>query len=82
MIGAVTGLSVAVAVATISVWQLAILLGWIAGTGTIVSWVWMEIAPLDAKTTAAVSTRVDASRRISRTVLLGASLGSLIAVIA
>ena len=78
--GAVAGLTVGALVSTVAIWQLAVVTGWIAGTATILCWVWLTIAELDAKGTAAIATRVDASREISRVLLLSASVVSLLAV--
>jgi len=82
MVGAVVGVVAGIASSPIAMWQLALLVGWIAGTATILVWIWLEIAELDAVDTAAVATREDASREISRLLLLGASVISLVAVVA
>jgi uncharacterized membrane protein len=78
--GAAAGL--AAGIITPAMWQLAILVGWIVGTAVILIWIWAEIGGLDAARTAAVATREDASREISRLLLLGASVVSLAAVVA
>lgn len=81
-IGAIAGLVAGALVKVFSVWQLAVLVGWIVTTGTILGWVWAEVAGLDAAGTAAFATRHDASRDASRFVLLAASIVSLLAVFA
>jgi len=81
-VGASTGLAAGLAASIVAMWQLAILVGWIVGTATILVWVWAEIGWLDAARTAAIATAEDTSREISRAVLLGASVVSLVAVVA
>jgi uncharacterized membrane protein len=81
-VGASAGLAAGLAASIVAMWQLAILIGWIVGTATILIWLWFEIGWLDAADTAAVATSQDASREISRIVLLGASVVSLVAVVA
>lgn len=81
-IGAVAGIVAGAIVAYLSVWQLAVLLGWIVAAGTVLTWVWLEIAGRNAHGTEAVATRADASRGVSRSILLIASLVSLLAVFA
>ncbi len=82
IVGAATGIVAGLAAAAASMWQLALLVGWIVGTVTILIWVWLEIVGLDAKATADIATPEDASREISRVILLGASVVSLVAVVA
>jgi uncharacterized membrane protein len=81
-VGAVAGVAAGLVTSAATMWQLAVLVGWIVGTVTILIWVWAEIVNLDATQTAAVATREDTGREISRLVLLGASVVSLVAVVA
>lgn len=81
-VGAGAGIVAGVAASAVTIWQLSILIGWIVGTATILIWVWSEIGRLDSAGTAAIATSEDTSREISRLVLLGASVVSLVAVVA
>lgn len=81
-IGAIAGLVAGAIVKVFSVWQFAVLVGWIVTTGTILCWVWLDIGGLDAAGTAAFATRNDTSRDASRFVLLAACVVSLLAVFA
>ena len=75
------GLVVATVVATISVWQLAVLCGWCAGAITFCGWVWHALAGADAAGTEDHATREDSSRVASRTLLLTAAAASLVGVL-
>jgi uncharacterized membrane protein len=68
--------------ATVTVWQLAVLSGWIVAATALLVWVWLEIGRLDADTTARVATREDDSRAAARGVLVASSVLSLVAIIA
>ncbi len=76
------GLAVGGGVGAVSVWQLAVLCGWIAVTASFLIWAWIDIGPLDGPATAAVATREDNSRASTRLLLLTASVVSLPGAIA
>ncbi len=77
LVGAVT----AVVVAAFTIWQLAILVGWLVTASAALVWIWREVGGLDADGTARVSTREDDSRAAARLTTLSAcvvSLGSVV----
>jgi uncharacterized membrane protein len=78
---AATGLLVAAVVAFITVWQLALLVGWIMTATVLVVATWAELGRLDPVVTAQVATREDDSRAASRVVLVAASVISLGAIV-
>ena len=61
-------------------WLMAALGGWDVGAVVYVVWIWLAVFSLDAKATKTLATREDASRGAIDSVLLGASLVSLLAV--
>jgi uncharacterized membrane protein len=61
-------------------WSLAPLLGWDTAALVYISWVWGQIWNMNGQTTAAHALREDPSRSVADTILLIASLASLIAV--
>lgn len=65
-----------------TVWQLAVLIGWIVAAAVLLWWIWREIWRLDAAATARVATREDDSRAAARVMLVAASLVSLAAIVA
>jgi uncharacterized membrane protein len=79
---AMVGAAVAAIVATSSVWELAVLAGWVAATAVLLAWLWLTIAGCDGPGTAAVAMREDDSRTVARVLLLSASAFSLLAVAA
>lgn len=78
---AAVGVLIGGAAATVTVWQQAVLLGWIATTLLLLGWIWIEIGRLDAGATRAVASREDASRTASRTIIVLACVASLGAVV-
>jgi uncharacterized membrane protein len=64
-----------------TVWQLALLLGWVATTLVLLAWIWREVGRLGAEQTRAVASREDASRTASRVVIVLSSVASLAAVV-
>lgn len=78
---AAVGLSVAAIVAFATVWQLALLAGWIVTATVLVVATWRELGRLDPTVTAQVATREDDSRAASRVVLVAASVVSLGAIV-
>lgn len=78
---AVAGVVVGAVSAALTVWQQAVLFGWIATTLLLLAWIWLEIGRLDADATRAVASREDASRTASRVVIVLASVASLGAVV-
>ena len=77
---AVIGLVAGMIVAPFSPWQLALLIGWIGLTGSLLAWIWVEIASCDAATTQARSTAEDDSRVTAIVVMVTASVISLVGV--
>ncbi len=65
-----------------TVWQLAVLVGWVVMASVLLVSVWLEIGHLDAVMTARVATREDDSRAAARAVLVAASVLSLGAIVA
>lgn len=78
---AAAGVVVGGVAAVVTVWQQAVLLGWIATTLLLLAWIWLEVGRLDADATRAVASREDASRTASRTVIVLACVASLGAVV-
>jgi uncharacterized membrane protein len=78
---ALLGSAVAAVVALTTVWQLALLAGWIATASVMVVATWAELGHLDPMVTAQVATREDDSRAASRVVLVAASVVSLGAIV-
>ena len=62
-------------------WQASVLLGWDTAALVYMTGVWADIRGTDSKSTAEISTREDNSRAIADLLLIGASLGSLAAVL-
>jgi uncharacterized membrane protein len=81
MVCAVAGLVAAALTAVLGVWELAVLAGWVVMAVSLLVWIWLEIARLDAVTTARVATREDDSRAASRAILVGSSVVSLAAIV-
>jgi uncharacterized membrane protein len=61
-------------------WQVAVSIGWCAFTLVILVWVWSTIGWMDAGSTAKHARSEDFSHATADLVLLGASVGSLVAV--
>jgi uncharacterized membrane protein len=62
-------------------WSVAVLVGWDALTLVFLSWVWTTIFWKDDKGTAQLALAEDDSRATADTVILGASIASLVAII-
>lgn len=75
-IGVVAGL----VASPFSPWQLSLLIGWIALTGTLLAWIWIENLGCDAADTQARSTVEDNSRLTAVAVMVTASVISLVGV--
>ena len=78
---AVAGLATAAAGAALVPWQADLLLGWDAMAAVFMISVWSRIRDKDAAATAHLATREDTSRAAADLMLLGASAGSLAAVV-
>ncbi|MFN8023787.1 MAG: DUF1345 domain-containing protein [Acidimicrobiales bacterium] len=78
---AAVGLVVVAVALTATVWELALLLGWITTTLLLLAWIWWQIRPLDPAGTRRIASRVDAGRTLSRVVIVVSSLASLGAVV-
>lgn len=81
-VSALCGAVVGALAAVVTLWQLAVLVGWVVTAGVLLTWVWLDIAHLDAATTARVATREDDSRAAARAVLVASSVLSLAAIVA
>lgn len=60
-------------------WSVAILAGWDALTVVFLVWVWVTVGPRDAAGTERLALAEDDSRAVADAILLGASVGSLVA---
>jgi uncharacterized membrane protein len=78
---AVAGGLIAFLAGLTSPWQATVLLGWIAAALAWVASVWFTVLPLDAKAASRYATRDDPHGATAATLLLGASLAALGAVI-
>ena len=83
LLGVAVGVGVVVAAVAslVAPWQTVPLLGWCATAGGFVAAVWFRLAHLDAVTTSAVATREEPARTTVDTLLLSASVISLVAVV-
>ncbi len=81
VIGAVVATLVAIGVAQLALWQLAVVSGWITGASVVLLWTWIPVLALDADATEALSTREDDSRAAVRGLLVGSATASLIGVL-
>lgn len=81
-VSACCGFTSGAVAAFVTVWQLAVLVGWVVMASVLLVSVWLEIGHLDAVTTARVATREDDSRAAARAVLVAASVLSLGAIVA
>ncbi|MEO8695579.1 MAG: DUF1345 domain-containing protein [Acidimicrobiales bacterium] len=81
IVASMIGLIVAVVVAFVAPWQLAVLTGWNAAAITVLAWIWLSIAPLTATETRSLATREDDSRVAALVLLILASVISLVVVI-
>ena len=79
--GAILGVIVAVGLATISPWQLAVLGGWIAAAALIMTSIWIFLPRLDGEATRAAANREDLSTRNDDLVIVAASVISLVGVV-
>jgi uncharacterized membrane protein len=66
--------------ATVSAWQLAVLLGWDVSALTFVIWVWSSVARFTPSETRELATREDDGRVATPVLLLSASVVSLVGV--
>ncbi|OBI41829.1 DUF1345 domain-containing protein [Mycobacterium sp. E796] len=79
LIAVVLGVAVAVAVGNAIGWRFA-LVGWVVTAGVYVVWTWLLLGGMDADRTREYVTREDPTRWIADTVVLSASLASLVGV--
>ena len=61
-------------------WELGLVLGWAAACVVYLAWVWLLIGRMDAAETAEHARREDPARGVSDTLILVASIASLVAV--
>jgi uncharacterized membrane protein len=61
-------------------WELALLVGWVLGSGVLLTWIWWTVHALDADSTRRVATAEDDSRAAARAVIVAAGVSSLAAV--
>lgn len=79
---AAIGLAVALALVWVALWQVAVLVGWLVAAALFLVSVWSEVGRLDAAGTSRVATREDDSRATARSLVVVASVMSLLAVVA
>ncbi|ORW87546.1 hypothetical protein AWB92_23895 [Mycobacterium sp. IEC1808] len=79
LIAVVLGVAVAVAVGNTIGWRFA-LVGWVVTAGVYVVWTWLLLGGMDADRTREYVTREDPTRWIADTVVVSASLASLVGV--
>lgn len=77
----VLGLVAGAVAAWLGPWQLATLIGWDIVAFTYIALVWAVIGTMDAEQTGRNASREDPSHRAADMLLLGASVGSLIALV-
>lgn len=77
LLSSVVGIAVGAASALATGWPLATLVGWDATATLLVSWIWVNVARMDADATREFATREDSSRGSTRVLLLLASSTSL-----
>jgi uncharacterized membrane protein len=77
---AVVGVAVTVVLFFVVRWEMALLLGWDAGSGLVLASLWSVIRSADAAGTNELAAREDPSRRTAGIVLIVASLASIAAV--
>jgi uncharacterized membrane protein len=61
-------------------WIYAFSVGWCVGAVIFLSWTWIAIAGMDAASTSAHATREDPTKLVTRAIVLGASVVSLVGV--
>ena len=71
---------VVVGVVQVTIWQLAVVAGWVTGAAVLLLWTWIPIFGLDAHATKSLSIREDNSRGAARGLLVGSATASLIGV--
>jgi uncharacterized membrane protein len=76
----VVALVVGVLVTAWDSWELGLVVGWAAACLLYVAWVWLLIGHMDATETASHARREDPARGVSDTLILIASIASLVAV--
>jgi uncharacterized membrane protein len=79
LIAVVLGVAVAIAVGNTIGWRFA-LVGWVVTAGVYVGWTWLLLGGMDADQTREYVTREDPTRWIADTVVVSASLASLVGV--
>lgn len=77
---ALVGVAAAAVVGILLDWRLAPLLGWDAAAATYVIWEWLTVSRMSGKETAEHAVREDPSRGIATTLVLVASVASLVTV--
>jgi uncharacterized membrane protein len=82
VLASVAGLPVLVAASLLGPWQLAAMMGWVAAGVVYLLAAWWVIARTDASATEHLATREDNGRGATGVILVVASLGSLITVVA
>ncbi len=80
IVGAFIIVGVALGVAQVALWQLAVVAGWVTGASVVLLWTWIPIHGLNARATKALSTREDNSRGATRGLLVGSATASLVGV--
>ncbi|MFC0438273.1 putative membrane protein [Kutzneria buriramensis] len=76
----VLGAIVGVVCTVFAGWRYGLLVGWLAGAGTFVLWLWVIIWPMSAERTKSHAVREDPGRAVANVVVLAAAVASLVAV--
>lgn len=80
LIAASVGILAGATMAALGKWQVALLAAWDVAALTYVVWTWRTVLPMSAGITSKHAVREDPSRAVADTVVLVASIGSLLAV--
>ncbi|PVU83199.1 DUF1345 domain-containing protein [Cellulomonas sp. WB94] len=80
VVSVVVGLAAGLGLAAVGTWRVGLLAGWMAAATVFVTWMWLTIGRMDARSTRAHAGREDSGRAVTDASLLVASLASLGAV--
>lgn len=81
IVAAASGLAGGVLVSLLGTWKTGVLFGWDTAAVVYMSGVWFDVRGTDTKATAEFASREDDSRASADLMLLGASVGSLVALL-
>jgi uncharacterized membrane protein len=80
LVSLLAGVAAGVGVAVPAEWQYGLLVGWMAAAAVFVTWTWVTIWPMDARSTAQHAVREDPGRALTDVLVVLAAVASLIAV--